>query len=82
MDTRSSAFRPNSRRYEAVTHNGTISCCGQVLKDGGYRYIVWEESNPVSISGILGKRLHGQMNALFLNASQGVPGSSRLAHAA
>lgn len=70
MDTTSSAFRWSSTRCEAVTHDSTISWCGQVLKDGGYRYVVWEESNPISVSGIL-----GPMNALFLNASQGLAGA-------
>lgn len=31
--------------------------------------------NPVSVSGILSKRLQGQMNVLFLNASQGLAGA-------
>ena len=53
------------------SYNGTISWCGQVLKDGGYRYIVWEESNPVSVSGILGSKCY----RLFLNASQGLAGA-------
>lgn len=52
---------------EAVPHNGTVSWYGQVLKDGGCLYVVWEELKPVSVSGILGKC---QTNALFLNASQ------------
>lgn len=74
VGTRLSAFRVSSMCYEAITHNGTIFWCGQVLKDGSYCYIVWEESNPVSVSCIPSKCLQGQMNGLFLNARQDLAG--------
>lgn len=44
------------------------------LKDGNHCDIVWEELNPVSVSGIAGKRLQGQRNALILNVSRGLAG--------
>ena len=66
VGTRSSAFRLSS---------GTMSWCGQVLKGGSCHYIEWEESNPARVSGILGEGFQGQMNALFLNASQGLAGA-------